>query len=452
MRRRRQVVKQGAALVGCLSIFAIGAVRSHAIGLGEGLALISRSGREIAVAAAEAEVLRSGPVLAGSAWKPTVDIYARETLLAYQPQSVFGTQSIPVAERDSLALGLRVRQLLLDFGRTDATVRAAALDLETRELETALTGNRAALRFILAYIRLLRAEKLLALQEQEVTRFEAHRNDTRSLLEEGTITENNLLQAEVRLADAVQRRLQAENLRAVAAAQVNSLLQRPLELPVATQEIVEPAAVGAESSLEEALAAAVRERIEFKGIGKRLAATEARRSAVRKEYYPKVYLAGGYEYAQNEYTVHEGNWSLQAGLDFNIFAGGVTGEKLRQKERELSLLERTREQLLDIVQLEAQEGFLSLQTSRSRVKATERAVEQAKENLRLQQLRYGEGVGTATEVLDAVSLATTAEQNYLNARYDVTEARARLGFAVGSDLVAAWGGGARTTGKGADHE
>ena len=62
---------------------------------------------------------------------------------------------------------------------------------------------------------------------------------------------------------------------------------------------------------------------------------------------------------------------------------------------------------------------------------TERAVEQAKENLRLQQLRYGEGVGTATEVLDAVSLATTAEQNFLNARYDVTEARARLGFAVG---------------------
>ena len=55
--------------------------------------------------------------------------------------------------------------------------------------------------------------------------------------------------------------------------------------------------------------------------------------------------------------------------------------------------------------------------------ATERAVEQAQENLRLQRLRYSEGVGTATEVLDAVSLATTAEQNFLNARYDVTEAR-----------------------------
>jgi len=432
-----------AAVSGCFMMLGLCVVRSHAISLGEGLALISRSGREIGVFAAEEEVLRSGPILAGSAWKPTVDVYARETLLAYQPQSVAGSQTFPVANRDSFSLGVKVRQLLFDFGRTDATVRAAVLDIETRQLDTSLARNRSALQFILTYIRLLRAEKLLALLEQEVTRFEAHRNDTQALLEEGTITENDLLQAEVRLADAVQRRLQAENLRAFAAAQANSLLQRPLALPVETQEISGSPAVGAESSLDEAFAAAVRERLEFKGLLKRVASTEARRAAVRTEYYPKAYVAGGYEFIQNEYTVHEGNWSLQAGLDFNIFAGGVTGEKLRQKERELSLLERTREQLLDIVQLEVQEGFLSLLTARSRVSATERAVEQAKENLRLQQLRYSEGVGTATEVLDAVSLATTAEQNFLDARYDVTEARVRLGFAVGSDLVATWGGGAR---------
>ena len=104
------------------------------------------------------------------------------------------------------------------------------------------------------------------------------------------------------------------------------------------------------------------------------------------------------------------------------------------------------------MQLEVQEDFLLLQTSRSRVGATEKAVEQARENLRLEQLRYVEGVGTATEVLDAVSLASTAEQNFLNARYDVTEARARLGYAVGSDLVATWGGAGRSADKGDDHE
>ena len=212
-----------------------------AISLAEGLAVISRSGREIAVSAAEEEVLQSGPILAGSAWKPTVDVYARETLLAYQPQTVVDTRSFPVAEQNSFSLGVRVRQLLYDFGRADEAVRAAVLDVDAKKLETSLARNRSALRFILAYIRLLRAEKLLALQEQEVTRYQAHRDDTRALLEEGAITENDLLQAEVRLSDAVQRRLQAENLRALAAAQANSLLQRPLALPVDTQEISGPA-------------------------------------------------------------------------------------------------------------------------------------------------------------------------------------------------------------------
>ena len=432
------------------SLFALGpgADRSHAVSLAEGLAVISRSGREIAVSAAEEAVLGSGPILAGSAWKPTVDAYARETLLAYQPQTVVDTRSFPVAEQSSFALGVRVRQLLYDFGRTDAAVRAAVLDVDAKKLETSLARNRSALRFILAYIRLRRAEQLLALQGQEVTRYQAHRDDTRTLLEEGAITENDLLQAEVRLSDALQRRLQAENLRAFSAAQVNSLLQRPLALPVDTQEVSGPAAAGVEISLDEALAAAVRERLELEGIRTRLASTEARRAAVRTEYYPRLYVGGGYDYAQNEYTVHEGNWSLQAGVDFNIFSGGVTGEKLRQKEREIALIERAREQVLDAVQLEVQEGFLSLQTARSRVAVTERGVEQAAENLRLQTLRYGEGVGTATEILDAVSLATTAEQNFLDARYDVAEARARLGYAVGSDLVAAWGGDGEGAGAG----
>ena len=444
-------LKRSLAFAGCLLALGVCPVRSQAVSLAEGLAQISRAGREICISTGEADVLGSAPLIAASAWKPSVDLYARESLLAYQPQTIAGTNSFPMGDRDSFSLGIKIRQLLYDFGRTDATVRAATLDLETKRLETSLVRNRSALQFILAYLRLLRAEKMLSLQQLEVTRFETHRSDTRALLEAGTITENELLQAEVRLADALQRRLHAENQRALAAAQINSQLQRPLALPVEPQEVAGPPALAAERDLEAAFALAQRERLELRGLQKRVASTEARRDATRTEYYPKLTVAGGYEYAQNQYTVHEGNWVLQAGLDFNLFAGGVTAERLRQKERELTLLSRLRDQLADAVQLEVQEGFLSLQTAASRVGVTEQAVGQAKENLRLRQLRYGEGVGTATEVLDAVSLATTAEQNFLNARYDVIEARARLGFAIGSDLVADWGGG-HDAGRGAGHE
>jgi outer membrane protein TolC len=429
-----------------IAFLVLPAGRACALTLAEGLTIVDRSGRDVAISLAEEQVAASTPVQAATAWRPSVDLYARETILAEQPGAIFGTTEVPTAEKDFFAYGVRVRQQLYDFGRTGAAVRATSLDTETTRLETALVRNRTALRFILAYVRLLRSERLLSVQQDEVKRFEVHRDDTRALLEEGTITENDLLEAEVRLADAVQKRLHAENQRALVAARVNSMLLRPMGDPVSPEEI---AAVGpgVEPPLEEALAAAARGRVELKQLGTRISAVRARRAAVRTEYYPQLFVSGGYEFTQNEYQVHEGNWALGAGVEMNLYAGGLTSEKLRQKELELQVLERTRERILDTVMLEVEDAYLSLGTARARVAATAKAVEQAKENLRLQHLRYSEGVGTSTDVLDAVSLVTTAEQNQLDARYDVTDALALLDFAVGKDLVATWGA-ARTAERG----
>lgn len=440
-------MRTGPASAASLALFLLSTPASHALSLAEGLAIIERSGRDAALAAAEEQVQRSAEVIAAAPRRPTVDAYARETLLAWQPAAVAGEQTIPLSETESVSAGVRARQLLYDFGRTGAEVRAAGLETETRRLETALVRNRAALQFLVSYVRLLRADKLLSLQREEATRFEAHRDDTRALFEEGTITENDVLEAEVRLADAVQRRLQAENLRALAAAQVNSLLALPLGGPLDPEEIPGPRADAA-PGLEEARAEAARRRVEFAQVDARVAAVEARRAAVRAERMPLLYVAGGYDYAENRFQRHEGNWSVQAAVDVNLFSGGVTGERLRQKGRELAVLERVRDRLLDTVQLDVQEALLSLQTARSRVEAVGAAVEQADENLRLQRLRFAEGVGTATEVLDAVSLATTAGQNAFNARYDVIEAQARLDFAVGRELASVWGAGERTAGGG----
>jgi len=441
----------------CLALIAVAPPEARSLSLAEGLAILDRAGRDAALAAAEEQVSRSAQVLAGAARRPSVDAFVRETMLAYQPRSLLdvqlgaeaGPRTIPVAEAESLSFGVRARQLLYDFGRTDAAVRAAALDTQTRTLEISLARNRAALRFILAYVRLLRADQLLALQRTEVTRLEAHRDDTRALLEEGTITENDLLQAEVRLADAAQRRLQAENQRALAAAQVNSLLARPLGEEVAPEEPPAPAPEAA-PGLEEALAAAGRDRLELAQLSFRAASTQSRRAAVRAERLPQLFLAGGYEFTENRYQEHEGNWSVLAGVDLNLYSGGLLRERLLLKDRELAVLERAREQALDAVRLDVQEAWLSLGTARSRVDAAGTAIEQARENHRLQRLRYAEGLGTATEVLDAVSLATTAESNALNARYDVIDALARLDFAVGRELVPSWGG-ARTN-PGFHHE
>ncbi len=52
------------------------------------------------------------------------------------------------------------------------------------------------------------------------------------------------------------------------------------------------------------------------------------------------------------------------------------------------------------------------QNARERIAATKDAIAQAEENLRITRVRYQEGVGTATDVLDAITLRTLSETNY----------------------------------------
>jgi outer membrane protein TolC len=78
--------------------------------------------------------------------------------------------------------------------------------------------------------------------------------------------------------------------------------------------------------------------------------------------------------------------------------------------------------------------MLDLKTARERISVTKDVVGQAEENLRIDRVRYSEGVGTATEVLDAVALLTIAETNLYRSVYDFKRAEAGFVYSIGKDL------------------
>jgi len=252
----------------------------------------------------------------------------------------------------------------------------------------------------------------------------------------GVITRNEVLQADVVLADSRQRLFTAENNRSLRASRVNSILLRPLNDPVQAEEIKGGPALP--SALEDAWAAAERENPDIRDLDARVGAKEASVSSVRSEYLPTVFVSGGYDYAANEYQVHEDNWSLVAGVKVNLFAGGATDARVGAAKGELMALKVSRERYLDAVRLEAKAVWLDLQSSRKKIEVALSAVAQAEENLRLSRLRYKEGVGTATEVTDAVTLMTTAENNASKASYTLKRAEAALLHVMGRDLAAAY--------------
>jgi outer membrane protein TolC len=79
-----------------------------------------------------------------------------------------------------------------------------------------------------------------------------------------------------------------------------------------------------------------------------------------------------------------------------------------------------------------------MQDAYERIQVARDTVEQAQENLRINKKRYEVSVGTATEVLDAVTLLTVSETNHIRSIYDYRKAEAAGYYATGTDLLAVY--------------
>lgn len=408
-----------------------------ALSLEEGLKIIAETGRDVRIAQADEEAAQAAVGLARSPWLPSVDLYGRETWLRYQPEAKTPFGAMPTSQDQFTTYGIRATQMLYDFGRTSSSISAARYNLAAREIQTSRARNLSALDFIIAYLDLLESEKLLAVAQEEVNRYEAHLKDTAARFNAGVVTKIDVLQADVLIADSRQRFLTAENLRSLRASKLNSLLVRPLNDPVTVEEAAASPASGV--SLEEAWAVAEQTNIDLRDMDARIAAKEKTVQSLRAEFLPTLSVSGGYEYLENRYMAHQDNWSVIAGVNWNLFAGGASASRVGAASSELRSLKLAREKMLDAVRLAVKSAHLDLQSSIKKMDVTKSAAAQAGENVRLQRLRYREGVGTSTEVLDAVALMTAAESNSCKAVYGVKRAEAQLLYSMGKDLASSYG-------------
>jgi outer membrane protein len=389
----------------------------------------------VRIAAQDEEIAKDNALMARAGLFPRVNASLGQTLLAHQPQAIFGNTAVPVSEQNFLAYSITVQQTLYDFKRTASRYAAGMTLVDTRKLDTRKIRNLAAIDFTLAYYDLLEAEQLAAVAAMEVERLQSHLKNAQNLYAEGVITKNDLLQAEVRLSDARQRLIDAKNLRAINASRINNALMRPLTAEVEAVDVDRLDLARLEIDFEKAWEISLRERPEIRIAEETLKVLELEEQAKKAEFYPEFFVRGSYDYTENRYQVYEGNWVVMFGIDVNLFSGGITKAEMARFIHQRSKLREEKEKLVDDIKLEVQRNLLNMATARQKITVVKDALQQAGENLRINRTRYQEGVGTATEVLDAVTLLTVAETNYYRALYDLGRAEAAAMYSQGRDLT-----------------
>jgi len=289
-----------------------------------------------------------------------------------------------------------------------------------------------------AYFSILKTQKIASVSEQAVKLLDAHLEVATNFHNVGMIPYNDLLKAEVELANARQDFIAAQNSLEFAEANFNTLLRRPINSPVEVEDILnyEPF----DRRIDDCIETAEKSREEIRVADLAVDVAQKELEIVKKEYYPSVNLEGTYFRYGTEWDVDGGDgigdpdgWVVTAVASWNFWEWGRStyGEKEKLSRVSQATLQKT--ELLDAISLDVKQAYLKAQESQKNIATVEKAVEQAKENFRISEERYKEQMATTTDVLDAQTLLSKTMTNYYNALYDFKIAKASLYRAMGQD-------------------
>ena len=124
-------------------------------------------------------------------------------------------------------------------------------------------------------------------------------------------------------------------------------------------------------------------------------------------------------------------WYVGAAMTFPLFEGLSTAYSVSQNKAQLRATLENYEVLRQNVTKEVEQAYLDVKSGWELIRATKKALEAARENLRLAWGRYQAGVGTIIEVTDAQVQFSQADLKFVQALYDYRVFEAKLDKAIG---------------------
>lgn len=348
-----------------------------------------------------------------------------------------GTE-ITVGTQNNYNWTIEARQPLFTGGALIANYQASRIGEEAARTEETAKKQDVVQDVKVSYYDILRTQRISEAARQSVEMLTAHRDDAQNFFEVGMIPKNDLLHAEVELANGKQAHVRAQNTVESAKVRFNTILKRRIFAPVEVVDIL--GYKHFEMSMEECFAVALKNRPELKIA--ELKAQQAGKlvSVAKSEYMPTISLVGNYTRFGDNPSVsgsdfkNAENWYVMGTASWNFWEWGKTKFRVdASRARENQALDAVKE-LNDQVALEIKNAYLVLRTAEKQIAVSEKVIEQAEENFRIVQERFKEGIATSTDVLDAQSLLTKSKSDYANALGEFNISLARLYRVMGQTI------------------
>lgn len=332
--------------------------------------------------------------------------------------------------------GISVNIPLYTGGLVEGKIDVAKLGKTNAQEEILRIEQATKYSAIEGYYGLLAYQELQGVYHEAVDNLQGHLDNVQAQYNVGTKAKVDVLSSDVSLANAKTTAITADNNVAVAESNLNNILGLPLEtklnladhqLPFDTYNI----------SLQEATDYAMKYRPEV--LQAAIAVQEAERNIDIADAgnKPTVAITGGNDWADNTFPGIDANkrsWKVAAGVTYNFYDGGATKAKVNQAKQDLLVARETEQKIREAVQLEVKQAYLNIRSAAQKVEETQTVVDQARENYRIQNIRYQAGVGINLDVLDAQLSLNEAQVNHIQALYDYNVGIAKLEQVMGVDV------------------
>jgi outer membrane protein TolC len=282
-----------------------------------------------------------------------------------------------------------------------------------------------------SYYNVLQALSLSNVAQQAVNDFSDHLANVKQQYAVGNVPLADVLQTEVRLADARNNLIKAQNAVKMARYRFNKVIglkltdHTELEDPVVNKPYT--------LTLEDSIAAAFKNRPEIQQAKQNIAIAKDKIKIAHSDSLPAISAVAAENISDTvpNTSRHNNNWTVGINLSFDIFDNQITKAKTQEALAELTVAIQQERQMEDIITLEVSNAYLSLQEADECIKNNQIAVKQSQHDYAMAQERYNAGIGTNLDVMDAEVAMTRARTNYILAIYNYDNSRAKLSKALG---------------------
>ncbi len=321
-------------------------------------------------------------------------------------------------------------------GKLENSVDAAKQGAEISNLHVDATKQQLKLETKLAYFRVLQTHNLLMIAKQSVGDFGNHLDNVQHHYDAGTIALSDVLQTKVKLANAEDGLVKAQNSYDLAIYNLNTIIGLPLRNDTRPKDVLEYRPDY--RTFEDCMQIALTNRPEMIQAQTHIKLAVDEVSIAQSSNKPTVEFAANTGWEDFDFPgMSNRNWTLAIKAEMDLFDSGNTKSRIEKAKAGVVVAKDQLRQMQDNISLEFSQAYQDMKEAEKRIETSKITVEHANLDFKLAQERYDAGVGINLDVMDAELALMQANMNYSQALYDYNTSQAQLDKAMGVRVEAA---------------